>query len=142
MAASKKSAAAAAALARKPAPPTQGSAALKAANMTTGSSFNLDKALDALPDEFIQCRDFGHSWRPYSARLEQKLRCYVQSLRCARCKTIREREIGLRGELLGSHYDYPEGYTMPGCGRLMKDDRDGVRIRSIQKLVGTDTTED
>lgn len=104
---------------------------------------DLDRALDQLNDAFIQCRDFGHSWRPYSARWDQQDLCYVQELRCSRCKTIRSRLLGKRGELLGSSYDYPEGYTMPhGIGRLTGHDKDAIRYRSILKLLPVDTTED
>lgn len=103
----------------------------------------LETALDHLSASYIQCRDFGHSWRPYSARLDAEMHCYVQELRCSRCTTIRARMIGLRGQLLDSHYDYPEGYTLPkGMGRLSGDDRDGIRYRSIVRLLPTDTTED
>lgn len=113
--------------------------------MTTSqrSTRALNLILDDMADAFIQCRDFGHAWRPYSARWDTDDRCYVQQLRCPRCKTIRERRIGRHGQLLGSWYDYPEGYVMPsGMGRMTGSDRDLIRERSILKLVPIDTVED
>jgi hypothetical protein len=95
-----------------------------------------------LRTDFLQCRDFGHSWRPYTARWDSGQRAYESQLRCSRCRTIRTRWIGARGEQLGAHYDYADGYTVKGVGRLTGTDRDALRLQSILRVLPEDTAEE
>ena len=106
---------------------------------TAGSEFDLEHALDQMPDQYLACRDYGHSWISHDARYVRKERIWLQSLICQRCETVRHRELGQRGPLLGNGYDYAPGYLMPGAGRLTGSDRDGVRLRSLQRLAGVRT---
>lgn len=103
--------------------------------MSESSEFDLDRALDALPAEYLECRDWGHSWRPYSATFNRKERMYVQTLECQRCTTKRDRMLGTRGQNLGASYEYADGYLMPGSGYLSTTDRDGIRLRSIMHVL-------
>lgn len=95
-----------------------------------------------MQDTHLQCRDFGHSWRPFSARWVPEERCYESQLRCARCRTIRVRLIGQSGQLLGSHYDYADGYIVKGMGRLDGDERNMLRLESVLRVMPPDTAED
>lgn len=99
------------------------------------------KALDKLRDEFLLCRDIGHYWRPHTVRWFPKAGVYHQELKCSRCETIRVRELNARGQILSSHYHYQEGYQLPpGIGFLSSGDRDGIRVRSVRRMLseGTD----
>lgn len=105
-------------------------------------SVDVDQTISGMRDDHLQCRDFGHSWRPYTARWSPEDRCYETQLRCQRCKTIRVRLIGQRGEQLSNHYDYADGYIVKGMGRLDGDERNRLRLESVQRIMPNDTAED
>jgi hypothetical protein len=92
--------------------------------------------------EHVQCRDFGHSWRPFTARWLAKFNSYESQLICARCNTVRTRFLSRTGEQLSGGYDYAEGYLVKGLGRLTGHDRDSIRLASIQAVLTPDTAED
>lgn len=102
----------------------------------------VEKHVADMAIEHIQCRDFGHSWRPFSAQINGKLNIIVEQLRCARCTTLRVRHLGMRGQLLDSKYDYVEGYTVKGMGRLTGSDRDVIRLASVRHLLQADTVQE
>jgi len=102
---------------------------------------SVDEAVKHMAFEHIQCRDFGHSWRPYSARWMPTFNQYESQLMCARCKTIRTRFMSRTGALLDSKYDYADGYTVKGLGRLSGVDRDVIRLQSILGVLVEDTAE-
>lgn len=97
--------------------------------------FDLPQAIEAMPDHFIQCRDFSHSWRPHDARYVPDERCYEQIIRCSRCKTTRARLIDTDGQLVSNSYDYADGYLQKGMGRLTPADRDSLRLASVTRMV-------
>jgi len=91
----------------------------------------------------LQCRDFGHSWRPWSARWVESEKSYEQALRCQRCTSIRYRYLSARGSIIRSSYDYADGYVMPpGMGRLDGADRDHIRLTSVLRVMPHDTAEE
>lgn len=100
---------------------------------------DLDAAISHMELEFIQCRDFGHSWRPYSARWLPSDNCYESQLRCARCKAIRTRWLSRTGSQVGGGYDYADGYLVKGIGRLTGTDRDKIRLASVLAVLPSDT---
>lgn len=89
-----------------------------------------------MPEAFLACRDYGHQWWPHTAHFSAREQAYDRTLRCKRCGTTRSQWISLRGEVLGGHYDYPEGYQAPpGSGRLDGDGRAALRLESTLRLV-------
>jgi hypothetical protein len=60
---------------------------------------------------------------------------FETKLRCARCKTRRVRHIGPAGQLVSSHYEYPEGYVIKGMGRLDGAARDQLRLESVLRVL-------
>lgn len=97
----------------------------------------LEKSIYSMALEHVQCRDFGHSWRPFQAH--QVPGGFKSVLRCARCTTIRIRMLGTRGQLLDSGYDYVDGYLMDaGHGRLSSEDRDIIRLASVRSVLVKD----
>lgn len=100
---------------------------------------DVEKAVQKMNIEHVQCRDFGHSWRPFSARWMPDENCYESQLRCSRCSTVRTRWLGRHGEQLGGTYNYAEGYTIKGLGRLSGADRDHVRLASLMSVLVEDT---
>jgi hypothetical protein len=94
-------------------------------------SFDIRATITDMPIDFVQCRDYGHAWRPHNSVWNQQERCYNTSQRCSRCKTIRERDIGQAGQLVRNRYDYRDGYIIAGMGRLDVSDRDMIRLASV-----------
>lgn len=107
-----------------------------------GRQRNLTSALSHMPTDHLQCRDFGHAWRPYHAEWSAELRCYVSELRCSRCRTVRQRLISRTGEQLKSGYQYVDGYQLKGIGRLTGHDRDFLRLESLRHVLPEDALED
>jgi hypothetical protein len=95
---------------------------------------SLESAIEALEAAFVQCRDFGHSWRPWRTSWSPRFNSYENQLRCTRCKTLRVRLIGRRGQIVSSHYEYPDGYQFRGLGHLSSGDRDHIRLASMIHL--------
>lgn len=95
----------------------------------------LDKAISGMRDEYIRCRDMSHSWRPFHIAVLDH--CYDQQLRCTRCYTIKHREVSFTGHLLSVHYEYCDGYVVKGLGRLTGEDRDQLRLESVQRTLRT-----
>lgn len=96
---------------------------------TRKRSAEVGRTVAGMAIDHLQCRDYGHLWRPRNARKIGRI--YEQTLVCERCTTERVRHLSARGELLDAHYSYAAGYTMKGLGRLTGADRDQIRLASI-----------
>lgn len=106
--------------------------------------FALEAVVDGMREEHIQCRDFSHSWRPFTAsvvRYGNRGSAYEQQLRCSRCRSIRRRLLSMTGSVITSNYDYSDGYIIKGLGRLTGTEKDHLRLVSVQRLVVEDTAE-
>lgn len=121
---------------------TKGKPKVKAVPAPTPPEPTLDDLLGKMETEFVQCRDFGHSWRPHVARWVGKDNCYEVIRRCARCDTERAMLLSSRGQILSSAYDYPQGYQMKGMGRMTSSDRDHVRLASLRTVLVKDTVQE
>lgn len=92
-----------------------------------------------LSEEFLSCRDYGHLWRPLSARYNPDENGYERVMRCGRCLTERTQALTASGGIVQGHYDYPEGYVAPsGLGRLGTEARDSLRLESVLRLLSLD----
>jgi hypothetical protein len=96
---------------------------------------SVEKAVQGMDVEHLQCRDFGHSWRPFSVQWVNRLNLYEYQLKCMRCTTIRTRWHDRTGAVVSSNYDYVEGYQIHGLGRLSGTDRDVIRLASIMAVM-------
>ncbi|MFD0331880.1 hypothetical protein ACFQZC_36310 [Streptacidiphilus monticola] len=84
-----------------------------------------------LNQQQLQCRDFGHNWRPHTAARRAD-GGYDRSLIC-RCRTVRMQVLDQWGRVVSSQYAYPDGYEMPrGIGRISSDDKGVLRLASIE----------
>jgi hypothetical protein len=106
------------------------------------AKLDLNQVVSNMDLSQVQCFDFGHSWRPYSARWLPSYNSYESQLQCMRCKTVRTRFLSRTGEQLNSNYDYAEGYLVKGMGRLTGHDRDVIRLASILAVISPDTAEE
>lgn len=92
-----------------------------------------------LPEEFLQCREMGHNWRPHSAKWVPQYHVYERSMRCSRCATERHQVLSDVGHVLSGGYHYPEGYAHKGFGRITGDGRDRLRLESIFRVLDDNT---
>lgn len=123
-------------------PRKPGAARKKLAQPPAALVYDVAENVARMALEHVQCRDFGHSWRPFSARWLAGSNCFVEILQCARCATERSRMLGARGQLLSNRYVYADGYLVKGMGQLTGTDKDSLRLRSIQSILITDTVEE
>lgn len=96
--------------------------------------FSLESVIESMRDEHVQCRDFSHSWRPFTASQAPDGH-YEQVLRCSRCRTLRKRLLDRRGAVVSSAYEYADGYVVKGLGRINGSERDHLRLVSIRKVL-------
>lgn len=81
--------------------------------------------------KFLLCRDLMHAWAPHTAKKVKG--GYLRTLRCARCRSIKEQTLDKWGYVTGSKMLYVEGYLMPaGSGRLSKNDRASLRLEMYE----------
>lgn len=92
--------------------------------------------ISKLRGAFLECRDMGHVWRPFTARFVDADRVYLRTLRCQRCHTERVQELTMAGMIGRSWYKYADGYTAPeGVGHLTGEDRGALRAESIVRFI-------
>lgn len=86
------------------------------------------KAALSMDEQHLHCRDYGHSWQPYSVAEEG--RGFVRELICS-CEAIRKDRLDRRGGVVSSGIDYPEGYLLKGLGRVTGETKGIIRLQSI-----------
>ena len=94
-----------------------------------------------LPDSFLACRE-NHNWKPLDVDWldfhgepcgPTRAHSIGRVRRCTRCKTRRVQTLDLRGAIVRSHYEYPEGYQSEGLGRIVGDGRNLLRLESVTR---------
>lgn len=97
---------------------------------------DVDVIITNMRRAFMECRDWGHSWRAYAVSAEKLI--YLETLRCSRCYSRRHRGIlKSNGVLLKTYYSYAEGYLVPGWGRMSKGDKGKLRIAVISAMIAS-----
>lgn len=85
--------------------------------------------VDDIQDQFLECRDYGHAWRAQDVKISRKQREIHRVFGCLhKCGTERTQVLSVDGHILRSFYTYPDGYVLPGIGRLSIDDRARIRV--------------
>ena len=88
-----------------------------------------------LEDNWLFCRTYQHNWKPWSAHWSGELSCYEVKIRCNRCTTKRVQRMSDKGQVLASHYEYPDGYLHEGMGRIAGEARDMLRLESVTRVI-------
>lgn len=88
----------------------------------------------AYPEEYLTCRDTGHTWRPTTARRESDGTIH-RTLTCATCGTDRNQTLDRAGYIITNTYTYKAGYGIPGTGRLTSNHRAALRLASIDRSI-------
>ena len=97
--------------------------------------------IDDISDEYLLCRDLGHSWRPHDVKISRKYGEIHRILQCRSCPTQRVQILDMNGYRMRSKYVYPEDqdkeaapYKLKGVGHLSVDDRAHVRVMSTNHI--------
>ena len=99
--------------------------------MSAFASVSSVKALvKDMESSYLQCRDYGHAWKPVTAYREGSV--FIRVLGCANCETQKKQRLSRRGEILSSSMVYPKGYLFHGVGRIAGEAKDVVRLASLQ----------
>lgn len=85
------------------------------------------------PDEYLECRTYGHDWRPSRATWNPAYRYYLVTQLCPRCLSERRIDMNDRGHVVNQWIDYAEGYLSKGLGRIVGDGRDALRLATIER---------
>lgn len=93
-----------------------------------------------LKDAYLTCRTLGHAWRPRTASWNSEARAYYAAYLCERCGGERACWFDQYGRPVSNRYTYPEGYVMPGVGRLDRDDRGTIRLEALARQLGQSVT--
>jgi hypothetical protein len=100
-------------------------------------------SIEDIPEEFLICRDLGHSWAPSDVKISGKGRNAEihRILQCRSCPTQRVQILDVNGYRLRSKYVYPEDqdkdaapYKLKGVGRLSVDDNASIRVMSTNHM--------
>ena len=99
------------------------------------------KTIDDVLEEHLECRDYMHSWKPFSAKEIQKGRVVERVLRCERCKTLKKQTLVIkRGHafLSTGSYKYVDGYLIKGMGHVTQEDKAKLRFRTVVRELSED----
>jgi hypothetical protein len=81
----------------------------------------------------VNCRVFGHAWRPLTVTHQPGV--YTIFQRCGRCRNERQQEVDERGYAVSNwHTRYVDGYLLRKLGRVGTDGRAVLRLQSIRGL--------
>ncbi len=84
----------------------------------------------------LECRNYGHSWRPVTAVWIEDERVYEEMVRCGRCRSERLKLLDRFGMVVSSQYRYTRGYLKQGIGRLSPQDRGMLRLEAVARRIG------
>lgn len=86
------------------------------------------------PGAFLECRLYGHEWRPLRATHYARMRYYLTAQQCPRCTSKRFAEISERGSVLSQWIEYADGYLTKNVGRIVGDGRDVLRLAALNRV--------
>lgn len=94
-----------------------------------------DHTVEDISNEFLQCRDFGHAWKPHNVKVDRKAQEIHRIFSCLHeCGTERTQVLSADGYILRNFYTYADGYVLKGLGRLDAGDRARIRVMGTQFL--------
>lgn len=84
-------------------------------------------------DGQVNCRVYGHAWRPLTVTHRPGL--YTIFQRCGRCRNERQQEVNERGYPVSPwRMTYVDGYLLRKLGRVGVDGRAVLRLQSLRGL--------
>lgn len=87
-------------------------------------------------DQILECRTYGHKWRPATAAYTKDRKAIATTQVCL-CMTERHSTLDARtGWVMAIHYEYPDGYVLKGLGRIDGDAKGALRLATVQRVYG------
>lgn len=86
------------------------------------------------PEHYLECRLYGHVWRPARATFHTTYRYYYVVQLCQRCACERHSELTERGHVAASWLVYADGYLTKNVGRIVGDGRDVLRLAALSRV--------
>jgi len=94
-----------------------------------------------LSQQSVECRSFGHMWRPYTAQyFEEKLegvrskwRGYKVTLVCKGCGCNKHFKLSHTGDYGHPYYRYPTNYKLDH--RITPDERKALKLAAIEPWI-------
>lgn len=92
----------------------------------------VEKAAEEWPDKFIQCRIYGHSWRPLTVARHGA--GYEVTQRCSSCRNQRSQDMDSNGYSSPWRMTYVDNYLLKDMGRVDGDGRAVLRLAAIRHM--------
>jgi hypothetical protein len=92
---------------------------------------------DDIPTEYLWCRDMRHAWDPDSMTSREVFNRRIErwevwrTVRCMNCGGYKTQKLTKAFQLLGTDYDYPEGYHVEGSLGYRQTADDRAQIRAL-----------
>lgn len=87
-----------------------------------------------LEDDYLTCRTWAHSWDPGTSTVRRESYRIYWAISCRSCGTARTRVISPRGEIIANQYQYPDGYTLKGIGRIDSGGLALFRLEALERI--------
>jgi hypothetical protein len=83
----------------------------------------------------LECRAYGHQWRPSRVIYNKVDRFYAIYQTCPRCeKAERYQEMTTTGRVVASYIHYEPGYLAVGVGPIVGEAKDAVRVAAVVRV--------
>jgi hypothetical protein len=82
----------------------------------------------------LECRAYGHQWRPSRVVYNKVDRFYAIYQVCPRCGCERYQEMTTIGRVVASFIQYAPGYLAHGVGRIQGEAKDAVRVAAVVRV--------
>jgi hypothetical protein len=82
----------------------------------------------------LECRAYGHQWRPSRVIYNKVDRFYAIYQSCPRCECERYQEMTVAGHVVASYIHYAPGYLAEGSGRIIGEAKDAVRVAAVTRV--------
>lgn len=93
-------------------------------------------------EDQLQCRIYGHVWRPLRATFHTEYRFYYTVQVCPRCESERHSELSERGHVASTWIKYAAGYLAEHVGRIAGDGKDVLRLSALQRVYRLEAVSD
>jgi hypothetical protein len=92
---------------------------------------------DNIPVEYLWCRDMRHAWDPDSLTAREVFNRRIErwevwrTVRCLNCGGYKTQKLTKNYQLVGTDYQYPDGYRVEGSKGYRQTAEDLAQIRAL-----------
>ena len=105
------------------------------------SPADVERAAETWSDGQVNCRTYGHAWRPLT--VSHRPGVYTIFQRCGRCRSERHQEVNEQGYQISTwKIHYEDGYLLHNLGRVGADGRAVLRLVTLRGLSIVEEPED